>query len=435
MILIKGGRMIDPKTGTDGQRDIVLADGRIRHIGKFHANSGYEQVIDARGLVIAPGLIDIHVHFRDPGLTHKEDILTGSAAAARGGFTTVVCMANTKPVTDSAETLRTVLDRAAQSPIRVRTVAAVSKGMAGKERTDFASLLALGAVGLSDDGIPLTDTAFLREAMRAAGELGVPLSLHEEDPALIGTAGVNAGDAAALLGLTGAPNVSESVMVARDCMLALDTGAQVHIQHLSCAESVAAVRLAKELGARVTAEATPAHFSLTDKAVRELGTLAKVNPPLRAAADRDAVITGLKDGSIDIIATDHAPHTAEEKSRPFAEAPSGLTGLETALSLGITHLVRKGHMDLIALIGKMTAAPARLYGWDSGCLREGGDADLVIFDENEQWTVGDFASRSANSPFVGQTLYGKVKYTVCGGKIVYRDGQKIAKGGEEWQRF
>lgn len=425
MILIKGGRLIDPSSNTDELRDLVIEGERIKYIGKFQqTDDEYEEVIDAKGMVIAPGLIDVHVHFREPGLTYKEDILSGSAAAARGGFTTVVCMANTKPVIDNSETLLTVINKATESPICVKTVAAVSKGLCGKELTDMRTLKTKGAVGFSDDGIPLTDTAFLRMAMIEAKELDTVISLHEEDPALIGKAGINDGEISAAFGFIGAPNVSESSMVARDCMLALDTDAKIHMQHLSCAESVAVIRFVKQLGAKVTAETTPQHFSLTERAVLEHGTNAKLNPPLRTENDRYAIITGLKDGTIDIIATDHAPHSEEEKSKPITEAPSGLTGLETALALGITNLVRKGHLSLPALIKKMTMSPAKLYGFDAGYLSEGGCADIVIFDDKESWEVSDFASKSANSPFFSQTLLGKVKYTICGGKVIFTDSKE-----------
>jgi dihydroorotase len=421
MILITGGRMIDPKTGIDGFRDIVIDGNRIAYIGALRAAAG-EEVIDAKGMIIVPGLIDVHAHFRDPGLTHKEDMESGAAAAIRGGFTTVVCMANTKPAVDNPETLGEVLRKAGKSPIHIYTLAAVSRGLGGAELTGMAELKRLGAAGFSDDGAPLRDAAFVRKAMRAVKELDVPLSLHEEDPDLIGAAGVNDGRVSAALGFDGAPAVSESAITARDCMLALDTGARVHIQHLSCAESLAAVRLAKGMGARITAEAAPHHFSLTEEAVLKSGTLAKVNPPLRTEKDRCAIIEGLKDGSIDIIATDHAPHSREEKSRPFREAPSGMIGLETALALGITSLVRPGHLGLADLIRKMTLAPAALYGFPGGFLAEGGPADITIFDEGAAWTVSDFSSKSANSPFIGQTLTGKVRYTICGGKILYRGG-------------
>ncbi|MDR2528666.1 MAG: dihydroorotase [Synergistaceae bacterium] len=419
MILIKDGRLIDPKSGVDEVRDVVLEGERVKYIGKFHVSDEYERVIDARSKVIAPGLVDVHVHFREPGFTYKEDISSGAAAAARGGFTTVVCMANTKPAADNPQVLQQVLESAARVPIRVRTVAAVSKGFEGRELTDMGELKAAGAVGFSDDGVPITDPAFLREAMRAVRELDVPVSLHEEDPSLIGRAGINDGEVAAALGLVGAPKVSESSMVARDCMLALDTGAKVHMQHVSCAESIAVIRLAKELGARVTAEATPSHFSLTEKALLEKGTLAKLNPPLRNERDRYALVAGLKDGAIDMIATDHAPHSDEEKRKKLTEAPSGLTGLETSLALGITNLVRNGRLTLFNLIEKMALSPARLYGFDAGYLAEGAPADVVIFDDKESWVVSNFASKANNSPFVGQTLLGKVKYTICQGKIVY----------------
>jgi len=420
MILIKGGRVIDPKTGTDAIRDIVIEGERITRIGTFDSSGEYETVLDATGKIVAPGLIDIHVHFRDPGLTYKEDIQSGAAAAARGGFTTVVCMANTKPIIDNEETARLVLDTAAKAPIRVKTVAAVSKGFGGKELTDLRALFDLGVAGFSDDGIPIMDAGFLRKAMRAVKELNAPICLHEEDPSLIGKPGINDGRVSASLGFEGAPNVAESAIVARDCMLALDTGAKVHIQHLSSAESVAAIRMAKAMGASVTTEVTPQHVSLTEEAVLERGAIAKLNPPLRTEADRVALVEGLKDGTIDMIVTDHAPHSAEEKQRPITEAPSGLTGLETALAVCITHLVNKGHLSLPALIEKMTLAPARLYGFDSGFLAEGCKADIVIFDDKEQWTVKDFASKSSNSPFIGCTLTGKVNYTMCNGRVVYR---------------
>lgn len=421
MILIKGGRIVDPKSGLDIIGDIVLDGDKIKSIGEFSATSDCDQIIDAKGKIVAPGLIDIHVHFREPGFTYKEDIKSGAAAAAAGGFTTVICMANTKPVVDNEETLKYVLDCALQVPINVKTVAAVSKGFRGKELTDFPALLAQGAVGFSDDGLPLIDTAFLKTAMIAARELDVPISLHEEDPALLGKPGINDGAISRSFGFNGAPNVSESAMVARDCMLALDTGAKIHMQHLSSAEAVASVRLAKSLGAQVTAEATPQHFSLTEEAVLKHGALAKLNPPLRTEADRNAIIAGLKDGTIDIIATDHAPHSKEEKEKPITDAPSGLIGLETALALGITNLVKKGHLELLELIEKMSFAPAILYNLDKGYLAEGATADLVIFDENEPWEVKSFVSKSSNSPFVGQTLLGKVKYTICNGNIVYCD--------------
>lgn len=421
MILIKNGRVVDPASGTDEALDILLEDGRIKALGKFSRSEGYERVIDAAGKIAAPGLVDIHVHFRDPGLTDKEDIFTGSAAAAAGGFTTVICMANTKPAVDSVETLSGLRRRAEDLPIHVLNAAAVTKGLKGEELTDMKALRAAGAVGFTDDGIPITNSALLFEAMKRVKELDVPISLHEEDPALIASAGVNQGPVSRQLGVGGAPALAEEALIARDCALALSTGAKVDIQHVSSGASVEIIRAMKKLGGRIFAEVTPQHFSLTEQAVLERGALAKVNPPLRGEADRYALIQGLKDGAIDFIATDHAPHSREEKAKELNQAPSGMIGLETALSLGITNLVRKGHLTMLQLLEKMTVNPARFYHLNCGTLKEGAPADLVIFDEREKWTVTEdgFHSKSCNSPFTGMELYGKVCCTVCGGYVVY----------------
>ena len=422
MILIKNGRVVDPASGIDEALDVVLEDGRIKALGKFPKTEAYEEVIDAAGKIVAPGLVDIHVHFRDPGLTYKEDIVTGAAAAAAGGYTTVVCMANTKPVVDSVETLSDLRTRARELPVQVLNAAAVTKGLKGEELTDMRALRAAGAAGFTDDGIPIADTALLFEAMKRAKELDVPISLHEEDPALIASAGINQGAVSRQLGVGGAPALAEEALVARDCALALRAGARVNIQHLSSRVSVDIIRAMKGLGASVFAEVTPQHFSLTERAVVERGTLAKVNPPLREEADRYALIRGLKDGTIDFIATDHAPHSREEKERDLNQAPSGMIGLETALALGITNLVRKGHLTMLQLLEKMTVNPARFYKLGCGTLKVGGPADLVIFDERERWTVEaeDFRSKSRNSPFLGMELYGRVHYTICGGRVVFR---------------
>lgn len=422
MILIKNGRMVDPASGIDEALDVVLEDGRIKALGKFPKTEAYEEVIDAAGKIVAPGLVDIHVHFRDPGLTYKEDIVTGAAAAAAGGYTTVVCMANTKPVVDSVETLSDLRTRARELPVQVLNAAAVTKGLKGEELTDMRALRAAGAAGFTDDGIPIADTALLFEAMKRAKELDVPISLHEEDPALIASAGINQGAVSRQLGVGGAPALAEEALVARDCALALRAGARVNIQHLSSQVSVDIIRAMKGLGASVFAEVTPQHFSLTERAVVERGTLAKVNPPLREEADRYALIRGLKDGTIDFIATDHAPHSREEKEWDLNQAPSGMIGLETALALGITNLVRKGHLTMLQLLEKMTVNPARFYKLGCGTLKVGGPADLVIFDERERWTVEaeDFRSKSRNSPFLGMELYGRVHYTICGGRVVFR---------------
>lgn len=421
MILIKNARVMDPESGFDQVTDILLDGKRIRQIGKVDDVSGIEQVIDASGMIAAPGLIDVHVHFRDPGFTYKEDLQTGSAAAAAGGFTTVVCMANTKPVVDSVDIYKEIEERCEQLPIKVWQAAAVSKGFEGKELTDMDALYEAGVRGFTDDGIPLMDEKLVEEAMKKAKELDVPISLHEEDPAFIETNGINHGPVSDALGIYGSPSIAEESLVARDCLLALRSGAQVVIQHISSGQSVELVRTFKAMGANLHAEATPHHFTLTDEAVLKYGALAKMNPPLRTENDRLAIIEGLKDGTIDLIATDHAPHSTEEKSRPITQTPSGIIGLETSLALGITSLVRPGHLTLSQLIEKMTINPASLYHLPCGSVAEGKSADLVLFDPNEKWTPETYASKSSNSPFTGWELYGKVKYTICDGKIVYKD--------------
>lgn len=426
MIVIKGGRIVDPGRNIDAEGDVWLDGDKIKKVvlgGEHGELTEGAQVIDAAGKVVAPGLVDVHVHFRDPGFTYKEDIHTGAAAAAKGGFTTVVLMANTKPVVDNAETLNYVLEEGKKTGINVLSTAAVSVGLKGQELTDMEALKAAGAAGFTDDGIPLRDGALVRAAMEKAAALNMPLSFHEEDPAYIKQNGINHGEVSEKLGIYGSPALAEDAMVARDCMIAKDTGAAIDVQHISSVNSVAMVRLAKALGANVWAEVTPHHFTLTEEAVFEHGTLAKMNPPLRTKADRDALIEGLKDGTIDIIATDHAPHSAEEKARPLTEAPSGITGLETSLALGITSLVKKGHLTMVQLMEKMSLNPARLYHLDCGRLEEGRPADLVIFDPEKVWTVKaeEFASKSANSPFVGEELTGKVTYTICKGKVIYED--------------
>ncbi len=421
MILIKNGRLVNPATNTDEVMDVAIENGKILKVGKGIKENGFEKVIDATGKIVAPGLIDVHVHFRDPGFEHKEDLLTGSASAAKGGFTTVVCMANTKPVVDSVEVLNYVQNKAELVPINIVQAAAITKGFLGKELVDMKTLKEAGALGFTDDGLPINDTALVMKAMEMAKELDVPLSFHEEDPSLIGNPGVNAGEVAKELGLVGAPNVAEDVMVARDCMMAMKTGAKVDIQHISSGNSVDMVRFAKQHGARVYAEASPHHFTLTEDAVREHKTFAKMNPPLRTAWDRDKIIEGLKDNTIEIIATDHAPHTTEEKTGEFQNCPSGIIGLETSLALGIMSLVNAGHLTYLQLMEKMSVKPAELYNLDTANIAEGKPADIVIFDPNEKWIAGDYASKAENTPFTGIEMTGKVKYTICNGRIAYED--------------
>lgn len=420
MLLIKNGRILDPATRTDRIADIRIGDGRITGIGSFTAGP-QDQVISAEGLAIGPGLVDVHVHFRDPGQTHKEDIATGAAAAAAGGFTTVVCMANTTPPVDSVEVLSDLRLRAGALPVRVLNAACVTVGMKGEAVTDMKTLKDAGAVGFTDDGIPIRDETVLLSALRQARELGCAVSLHEEDPQLIGSAGVNQGRISEQLGVKGAPALAEQTLTARDCLLALHTGARIDIQHVSSAVTVDIIRLMKRLGADVWAEVTPQHFSLTEEILPEKGALAKVNPPIRTEKDRLALIRGLQDGTIDMIVTDHAPHADEEKDRGIEKAPSGMIGLETALALGITNLVNKGHLSLLQLLEKMTVNPSDFYGLSCGRIAVGMPADLVLFDPREKWTVTreGFHSRSKNSPFIGMELCGKVRCTICGGRVVY----------------
>ena len=429
MLLLKNGYMTDPASGIEGYRDILIDtdSGKIVKIvpqGALVCENtvcdGFVEDIDLNGQIVAPGLVDVHVHFRDPGFTHKEDIHTGAAAAARGGFTSVVLMANTKPAVDNSETLAYVLNKGKETGIHVHTCANVTKGLLGKELTDMERLSEQGAAGFTDDGIPLMDESLLRAALQRAAKCGKPVSLHEENPALIANNGVNAGKAAAHYGIGGSPREAEISMVERDLRIAAQEEADLSIQHISTKEAVELVRQAKKKSSHIFAEAAPHHFTLTQEAVIRYGTLAKMNPPLREEADRLAVIEGLRDGTIDMIATDHAPHSAEEKAKPLTEAPSGIVGLETALSLGIRELVDKGYLSMMELIEKMSLAPAKLYRLAAGYLREGGPADLVVFDPEREWVVRDFASKAANSPFVGETMPGVVSYTICGGKIVYR---------------
>ena len=443
MLLLKNGYMIDPASKTEGYRDILLntETGKIEQIRQRETKAGQAadssresdihrkqenllaeetEIVDLNGQIVAPGLVDVHVHFRDPGFTYKEDIDTGAKAAAKGGFTSVVLMANTKPTVDTVETLRYVLEKGEKTGIHVYSCANVTMGMKGKELTDMEALSACGAAGFTDDGIPLMDEEMLREALRRAARLNRPVSLHEENPALIANNGINAGKAAAHYGIGGSPREAEISMVERDIRIALEENADLSIQHISTKEAVELVRQAKRQSRHIYAEAAPHHFTLTEDAVIRHGALAKMNPPLRCDEDRMAVIEGLRDGTIDMIATDHAPHSIEEKKRPVTEAPSGIIGLETALSLGIRELVQKGYLTMMELICRMSYAPAKLYHLDAGYIKAGGPADLLVFDADKMWTVDKFVSKACNSPFVGERMPGIISYTICDGKIVYR---------------
>ncbi|HFR3977460.1 TPA: dihydroorotase [Streptococcus suis] len=421
MLVVKNGRVVDPQSDLDKVCDLLIDGKKIVKIDDV-ITEDVEQVIDATGLVVAPGLVDVHVHFREPGQTHKEDIHTGALAAAAGGFTSVVMMANTSPTISTVETLKEVLESAKKEAIHIYSVATITDHFDGQNLTDFPALLEAGAVAFSDDGIPLTNAGVVRKAMKLAKAHDCLISLHEEDPDLNGILGLNEQVAEKHFHICGATGVAEYSMVARDVMIAYETGARVHIQHLSKAESVKVVEFAQGLGAKVTAEVAPQHFSRTEDLLLTKGANAKMNPPLRLESDRLAVIEGLKSGVISVIATDHAPHHADEKNvEDVTQAPSGMTGLETSLSLGLTHLVEEGHLTLVQLLEKMTINPAKLYGLDAGYLTENGPADLVIFDPTvDRLVAADFASKSANSPFIGDRLKGEVRFTISDGKIVFQ---------------
>ncbi len=421
MLLIANGYIVNPSTKDEGYYDILIDKDRILKIApNLDGQTGDVTTIDATGLIVAPGLVDVHSHFRDPGFTYKEDIQTGANAAAKGGYTTVVLMANTKPVVDNEETLYYVLEKGRKTGIRVETCASVTKGMTGEEIVSMETLYEKGAAGFTDDGVPLLSEELLKQAMQEAKRLNVPISLHEENPAYIENNGINAGEASDYYKIGGSHRYAEADLVKRDLELALETGACVNLQHLSSKEAVQLVREAKRKSNNIHAEATPHHFTLTEKAAIQYGTLAKMNPPLREESDRLAIIEGLKDGTIDLIATDHAPHSREEKEKSITQAPSGIIGLETALALGITELVETGSLPLMSLLEKMTCNPARMYGLDAGYLAEDGPADLVLFDPKESFMVDGFVSKSANSPFTGWQLKGLVKYTICNGQIIYQ---------------
>lgn len=424
MLLIENGYVIDPASGMEGNMDVLIEGKRIKKIGvnlrEELAEAADTEYIDATGKVIAPGLVDVHVHFREPGFTYKEDIQTGSRAAARGGVTTVVLMANTKPAVDNVETLQEVLRKGQETLIHVETCANVTFGLKGQEMTPMEELKDAGAVGFTDDGIPIMDAELVRRAMEKCAALDVPISFHEEDPALITNNGVNRGVASEHFGIGGSPREAEYTLVERDLQIALETGASIDVQHISTKEAVEMVRQAKKKGSNIHAEACPHHFTLTEEAVIKYGTLAKMNPPLRTEEDRLAIIEGLKDGTIDMIATDHAPHSAEEKEKPLTEAPSGIIGLETALPLAITELYAKGHLSLKQIFERMSYAPAKLYHLDAGYLAEGGPADIIVVDVEGKQVFKEYLSKASNSPFTGWELQGVVNTTICDGKVIYQ---------------
>ena len=422
-LLIRGGRVVDPAQGVDDRFDLLIQDGKILRLGRDLAAPD-AQILNAGGLTAAPGLVDIHVHLREPGFEAKETVATGCAAAARGGVTTLVAMPNTRPAADCPEIVRLVRDKAAATGINVLPAGAVTVGQKGEQLTDFAALKAAGVPALTDDGVPIQNLALLRRAMLEAKRLNLPLLDHCEDRDMVQNYAVNEGAVSRKLGLPGRPAVAEELQIMRDVMLAEDTGAHVHICHISTAKGVDIVRQAKARGVHVTCETCPQYFTLTEDEILLQGTMARVNPPLRTQADVDGIRAGLADGTIDAIVTDHAPHTAGEKSKPLPDAPSGMVGLETSLALALTGLYHTGLLPLAQVLDLMSAAPAALLGLDKGTLAAGRDADLILFDPDQEWIIDKtkFASKGRNTPFHGRTVRGRVKYTISRGTIIYQEG-------------
>lgn len=425
-ILIRNGHLIDPASGTDAPRDLLLADGRIAAVdtpGKIKQSDA--EVIDAKGRVVAPGLVDIHVHLREPGQGYKETIQSGTAAAAAGGFTSVGAMPNTVPVNDSPETVRWMLSPERNAAIRIFPIGAATRGSMGEALTEYGSLRAAGVVGVTDDGKPILGDRIMREALIAAARAGLPVIQHAEDTRLTGGCSMNAGSVAFKLGLRGMSVEAESGLVDRDIRLLSeinDTRAHLHVAHISTKAALDAVRKARRNGLHVTCEVTPHHFVLNEDAVDDYNTHAKMNPPLRSESDRQAMIEGILDGSVDAIATDHAPHAIHEKEQEFERAPNGITGLESALGLSISVLHTKHKMPLSRIVALLSTQPAAVLNLKGrGSLAVGSFADVVVFDPNKNWTyhAADSKSKSRNTPFDGWALQGKVHTTISEGKIVF----------------
>lgn len=426
-LLIKGGRVINPETKFDQVADVLVEDGKIKKIGTGLAADG-ATVYDATGKVVAPGLVDLHVHFREPGQEAKEDFESGSMAAAAGGFTTVCTMPNTKPVVDTAAEVRSLEKRAEDvAKVHIKIIGAVTKNQEGKELAELGDMIEAGAVAFSDDGHFDPSAKVMLNAFDYIHTFDKVIINHEEEPSLVEDGVMNEGHKSAMLGMKGRPTVAEDIAVARDILLAEYAGSRVHIAHISTARAVDLVREAKKRGVRVTAEATPHHLTMTDECVKLYDSSTKVNPPLRSAADNEAILAGLKDGTIDAIVTDHSPHAQEEKDREYLFAPSGFPGLETSLGIMLTDLYHTKKLDLPLIISKMSYEPAKVFGMDCGTLTVGSAADIAVIDTELEWTVDDkeFYTRGSHSPFVGRKLQGKAVLTVVDGEIVMQDGKVL----------
>ena len=424
-LIVKGSRVIDPAGGLDGIRDILVEDGKIAAI-REHIAARDAEVIDAAGLVATPGLIDMHVHLREPGQEAKEDFASGTRAAAAGGFTRVATMPNTSPVVDTAALVRSLQRRAAEvGVVHVEIIGALTKGQQGEELAEVGDMTAAGAVAFSDDGHYVQRAKVLLSGLDYLRAFDKVIISHDEETSLVEEGAMNEGHRSALLGVKGRPAVAEDIAVARDILLAEYADARVHIAHISSAGAVDLVRQAKKRGVKVTAEATPHHLTLTEEAVDLTDSATKVNPPLRTAADAAAVLAGLKDGTIDAIVTDHSPHAEEEKDREYALAPSGFPGLETAVGVLLTDLYHAGKVDLVTLIERLTAGPARIFGLSAGTLAVGAPADITLLDLEKEWVAdaAAFYTRGTHSPFAGRRFKGKAVLTMVDGRVVMRDGQ------------
>jgi dihydroorotase len=424
-VLIRGGRVIDPSRGADEISDLLLADGKVEAVGRDLGRPDGATVIEAAGTVVAPGLIDLHVHLREPGQEDVETVASGAMAAAAGGFSAVCAMPNTDPVTDNQAAVGFIVSQAQRAgKARVYPIGAVSLGQKGQQLAEFGELVGAGAVAVSDDGKPVVSSHLMRTALEYARTFGIPVADHCEDPTLSAGGAMHEGLVSTRLGLKGIPAAAEEIMVARDILLAELTGGHVHLCHLSTLGSVELVRRAKEKGLKVTAEACPHHFSLTHEACEGYDTNAKMNPPLREPEDREAIRQGLRDGTIDVICTDHAPHHYDAKEREFDDAPNGIIGLETALGLAITELVETGLLTLANLVERMSVMPARIFSLPGGSLGRGAPADVVVFDPKAKWVVrpDEFFSKSRNTPFGGRELRGRAMATIVRGQVVFQRG-------------
>jgi dihydroorotase len=425
-LLLRGGRVLDPSTGLDEIGDVLLAHGKVEHAGKPLGDirrDGDLTALDCRGRVVSPGFVDVHCHLREPGREDVETIATGARAAAAGGFTAVCAMPNTDPVTDNQAAVGFIIRQAARAnAARVFPIGAISVGQRGESLAEFGEMIGSGAVAVSDDGKPVASAQLMRTALEYARAFNIPVADHCEEPTLAAGGSMNEGIVSARLGLKGIPAEAEEIMVIRDILLARRTGGHVHLCHMSTRGSVELIRWGKERGIRVTAEVCPHHISLTEDAVEGYNTNAKMNPPLRTADDVAALQDAVRDGTIDVVATDHAPHHYDEKEREFADAPNGIVGLETALPVLVTHLVARGIIDFPTLVDKMSCAPARLFNLPGGTLRKGSVADVTVFDPTVRWTVDprQFLTKGRNSPYAGHELTGRALCTVVGGRVVFQ---------------